>query len=282
MTRRVCLFTEGIQDRTFIARLLLERFGLNLVLVDAMQDAPWRLAFDTATAVKKDKAPHGGAKGKGSARDKKNPISPQFAQFYHNDTTLVWLICTDGCDNFANHLDVILEASIKNAPPDAIGLLIDADTQAPDKRLEQWSPTVRDTLQLHRLPLPVQWQPGEVAGAPAIGVFVMPNCSDQGTLEDLLLACARKAYPQLHKAADELVGKRSGILADFDHKERKEIEKPAGPNKVTLGVMGAFLKPGRTIQTSIQEHRWVSSETVALPALAPLIKFLSILLGISP
>lgn len=105
--------------------------------------------------------------------------------------------------------------------------------------------------------------------------MVLPDNERQGTLEDLLLACGERAYPDLYPKATAFVESAAIELAKLPSREREEFAKAAGPNKATVAAMAALLKPGKSIQVSIQDNAWLSSATLGLNVLKPSLDFLS-------
>ena len=121
---------------------------------------------------------------------------------------------------------------------------------------------------------------GEVSGGtPRVGLFALPEPGTAGTLENILLALGDVAYPELTAAArgyaDLWRKKADGEPTGSDW---KEIRKPAGAKKTTIGAMTAVLKPGKSTQVSLEDNRWVSDETKAVLGLQPCIGFLKALL----
>jgi hypothetical protein len=43
--------------------------------------------------------------------------------------------------------------------------------------------------------------------------------------------------------------------------------------------MTSILKPGRAVQATLEDHRWVSADTLVLPEMQPCITFLGQLIG---
>jgi hypothetical protein len=101
-----------------------------------------------------------------------------------------------------------------------------------------------------------------------------------GTLEDILLALGDAVYPDLTAAARGYADKwRQEADAAPATTDWKEIRKPAGTKKATIGAMTAVLKPGKSTQVSLEDNRWVSEQTKALACLQPCLAFLNALLA---
>ena len=121
--------------------------------------------------------------------------------------------------------------------------------------------------------------PGHIDLSPIrTGIFVLPDNVNQGTLEDVLLDCANVVYPNLRTQAQ-------GYLASIDRTvlsgpDLAEIRKPAGENKAWASCISSVLKPGKTIQTSIQDNRWLEPTTLTLPRVAAVSNFLRQLLAL--
>jgi hypothetical protein len=103
--------------------------------------------------------------------------------------------------------------------------------------------------------------PGQLGcGQPKSGVFVLPNNKDAGTLETILLKCGEQVYPGL------IEGARAWICpldpadrAIFVNKqEGRDLAKPAGKDKAVVAAVASVLRPGKSVQVSIQDNRWIS------------------------
>lgn len=157
-----------------------------------------------------------------------------------------------------------------------VGLMLDADTvTTPANRFAE----IKGQIAAFPLPLPLPDDPGEIAqGAPKVGVFVLPDNRSQGTLEDVLLECAGTAYPSLLARANTFV---QGVDANsLTGDDRKEFEKPAGKNKAIVSSISSILKPGKAIQVSIQDNRWLKDDALNLPRVKAVQTFLAELLEI--
>lgn len=157
---------------------------------------------------------------------------------------------------------------------DGLGVVIDADYEMPPRA--RW--------EAMRATIPVADcgdAPGIVgAGSPRAGIFVLPDNARAGTLEDVLLACAEKTYPKLLDSARLLVnGLDPGDGEVFRNKsDRSDFEKPSGRAKAIVGCVGSVLRPGKSIQVSIQDNRWLrDAEALALPEVSALRSFVEAL-----
>ncbi|MFO7904654.1 MAG: DUF3226 domain-containing protein [Planctomycetota bacterium] len=154
-----------------------------------------------------------------------------------------------------------------------IGLILDSDTQrSPADRYD----AIRGELDSRGFMLPEDL--GTVAsGAPRFGAFVLPDNTSTGTLEDLLLECASLTYPNLLASAKTHI---ANAVDDptLDPHDRADFNKPAGRNKAIVGSIASVLRPGKAIQVSIQDNRWVNGETLKRSRIRAIQEFLVSLL----
>jgi hypothetical protein len=150
-----------------------------------------------------------------------------------------------------------------------IGLILDADSvRSPAERYVE----IRDGLRAMGYAL--SEDAGTVAaGPPRLGVFVLPDNLTHGTLEDVLLECAQHVYPKLLTAATTHV---DAAFADgsLSADDVRELKKPAGRNKAIIGSIASILRPGRAVQVSIQDNRWLRDTALALPRVKSIQDFL--------
>lgn len=158
---------------------------------------------------------------------------------------------------------------------DSIGIVMDAD--------ENRTPMVRFNavrVRLAALGLHFPVAPGELhAGPPRTGAFVLPDNNLAGTLETLLLECGEIEYPQLLEVA-------SAYIAAVDQtkltvSDLEGFVKNAGRKKAIVNAMASVLKPGKAIQTSIQDNRWLKGGGVWLARVQAVRAYLADLLAIA-
>jgi Protein of unknown function (DUF3226) len=157
-----------------------------------------------------------------------------------------------------------------------IGILMDSDTgKSPADRYA----TIRDGLRGNSLAFPDASGIVSVA-APRLGAFVLPDNQTQGTLEDLLLECAGQVYADLLSSATAHV---DAALQDqsLSTEDLAELRKPAGRGKAIVSSVASVLRPGRAIQVSIQDNRWLRDMTLTLPRVRAVQDFLVNLLELA-
>lgn len=94
------------------------------------------------------------------------------------------------------------------------------------------------------------------------GIYVFPDNDKQGTLEDILLKCGQYSYPLLFHESKKFVDNSSkeNIIKEYN-KELKDFKKPAGKNKAIISCVGNIFKPGKSIQVSLKDNKWITEET---------------------
>lgn len=258
--QRIYIVVEGQHDVAVIGCLLRLR-GLALVKNPKELDAFW-------TKLVPNKFPYA------DDLTKRVPVPA----FFRSDARSVAVHSADGLDRVPD----LLAASLANLSPlDALGVVLDADEEEGregETATERWKWIV-DQIKNQSPGI----APGVVGdGCPRTGVFVLPDNASPGTLEDVLLECAAKAYPKLLDLSENFV---SALDPDdrtifINRAERKDLIKPAGKKKAKLGIIGSVLRPGKSFQVSIQDNQWLrNADALALPRVADLLRFLDALLS---
>lgn len=159
-----------------------------------------------------------------------------------------------------------------------MGIMLDADL---DKSVTSEARYKALQAKMADLGHPLPSRPGDVeVGPPHKGAFVLPDNAASGTLEDLLLECAAQQYPVLLESA------RTHIIAATEDKsltaeDLKDFQKPSGQNKAVVGSIAAILRPGKAIQVSIQDNRWLRGAALTLPRIKAVQDFLKSLFELS-
>ncbi|XGW00466.1 MAG: DUF3226 domain-containing protein [Leptolyngbya sp. BL-A-14] len=239
MVRYCYIVAEGPQDVEFLI-CLLKSYGLRRVTRLSLLDSFWEPLVPRTFPIDDDLM-------------KRVPV-PIFLQ---NADLSVALHSAVGITRLSNTIEESL-ALISASKIFGIGLVLDADDiQTPPKRFEEL------TSKLSLLGLSVPSVLGEVVkGSPRFGVFIMPNNAEAGTLENVLIQCAQVNYPDLLKLSTKYV---SGIdTTQLNQDDLRELNKPAGKNKALVSSISSILRPGKALQVSIQDNRWIDEQTMEL------------------
>ena len=174
MIRYCYIVAEGLQDIEFLV-CLLKSYGLKRVTRLSFLDSFWKTLVPTTFPVDDDLM-------------KRVPV-PVFLQ---NTELSVALHSAIGITRLSNTIEESF-ALIQSSEIFGVGIFLDADgSETPQERFE----TLISKLSLLGSSLPSVL--GEVTkGSPRCGIFIAPNNSASGTLEDTLLECAKVTYPNL-------------------------------------------------------------------------------------
>lgn len=193
--------------------------------------------------------------------------------FLRSDQRWIAIHAAGGETNLVSKVEETL--AVLSSPPSAVGVVLDADSR---KSAQERFTSVAEKLEKLGLVKPAR--PGEVCEtSPRCGVYVLPDNASQGTLEDLLLECGAAVYPELLGAARGYIGGIDCAWPELAKDDTGAFEKGAGRNKATIASMASVLKPGKAIQNSTQDNRWLKDpRALALPRVAALRGFLTKLL----
>lgn len=267
MARRTTyIIVEGPHDSSVVGAVL-RRNGLGLSPVSRLNDVDefWKEVIPrTFPPIASDGEPQFGR--------------VRVPDFYQTENHSVAIQTAGGLTQLVTTLNDDLQQL--SQLPDAIGFIIDTDNEDANAA---FTGIIKKVSAL-KVALKFSEQSGKtLEGPPRTGVFVLPNNIDAGTLEDTMLECAGSAYPQLLPVAESAVETVTAALkanADWlPKKERTDFEKPFGPNKSRIGVIGAILKPTYAIGNTYRQHNWITDETLKLPKLSQLSTFLTELLS---
>ena len=149
-----------------------------------------------------------------------------------------------------------------------VGIMLDSDREIP---VEQRYSAICSAMQSKGFSLPTT--PGTVSDdAPRFGAFVLPDNQSTGNLEDLLLECASLQYADLLPTAQahvEAAKSCAGIRGDGE-----DLSKTPYYNKAIVGTIASVLRPGKAVQTSIQDNRWFKDESLSVEKVKMVQQFL--------
>ena len=161
-----------------------------------------------------------------------------------------------------------------------IGIILDADTkELPTTRFSELKEKlIEPKLNLIQLQSSLPLFPGVVTeGSLRCGIFVIPDNSSQGTLENILMECAEINYPDLLKQSRNYIDNINTSL--LTEKDLEEFQKSAGKNKAIISGITSILKPTKTLVTSLQDNRWIDEETLKLDRLIAIRNFVGEIIG---
>lgn len=107
-------------------------------------------------------------------------------------------------------------------------------------------------------PIIVPTAPGVMEkGSPALGVYLFPDNTQNGALEDILIECARVNHPEITTEALALIKKIDATCKD-DQRDLKNLRSGMGFGKATVGTIANVLKPGSSVASSLSQTSWLT------------------------
>lgn len=251
MRTKILFIVEGPHDEAFLGRLLRVQHGLSACKQPSEVDPFWTVTIPTTFPAKNDLR-----------------MRVPVPYFYQDSNTSLAMIVAVG-DSQLLHVVQDTIAVLPGAV-DALGVFLDADRQQPpDVRFHSITEELSD--------LNFGGGPGMVGtDSCRCGVYIFPDNAAAGTLENLLEECAGVSYSSALAAARVFVD----CIVDemFEAGELKDFKKPSGRKKATIATLAAILRPGKAIQVSISDNRWLTPETLTLPNVSSVAVFVKSLL----
>jgi hypothetical protein len=234
------LVVEGPHDVEFAYRLL-SPFGLSRVQFEKDLDGFFKPLIPTTF-------PHGGD------LQKRVPV-PLFLQ---SETHVIALHSAIGDSRLVatveENANLIALQSLTG-----VGILLDTDKEIP--AADRYA-AIQAVMSRKGFTLPAN--AGEIAaGTPKLGAFVLPDNASTGNLEDLLLECGQSAYPELVQSATSHVNVALSLAQKLKN-DGEDLAKTPFRNKAIVGAVASVLRPGKAVQTSIQDNQWLKGDRLQL------------------
>ncbi len=256
MSRFTYLIAEGVLDVVFLSKVICQAFGLTQI-----QTYPALPGHAKDWLTKTTKWP---------IADDITRMSVPAPVFLENQTTLVGIRNAKGIGNVKKMIEGDFATFLRlDWFPDTMCVILDADDQPPTQRFADFVPLFHE----RNVPQPSQLGQIAVQEEKRSGVFSFPGRGQSGTIEDVLLPIAQRRFGNLSDHAARYV--REWIPDESS--DYTELAKPSGQKKAELSAMAALLKPGKSINASIDDQKWISNP-VDIPELVPLIEFLAVAL----
>lgn len=241
MLRYCYLVAEGPHDIEFLVGVLKQSYGLKRITHLTRVDPFWEELIPKKFPIDDD-------------LNRRVPV-PTFVQ---NNEISIALHSANGITKISKTIQESFSI-IELSQLYSVGIFLDADDmQSPQKRFELL------TSELSKRDLPFPDVLGEVVkeSSPRCGIFIAPNNLCAGTLENLLLECAKTNYPDLLNLATTYVNNIN--TEQLTSKDLEDFKKPAGQNKAIISSISSILKPSKALQVTIQDNRWIDENTMSL------------------
>ncbi len=258
MVRYCYIVVEGPQDVEFLIGLL-KFYGLKRVRFLSSLDKFWETLIPKNYPVDDDLT-------------KRVPV-PYFVQ---NEQLSIAVHSAIGDTRIAQ----TIEESLKFIQPSqlfSVGIFADADySKTPQERFNKLITKLSD-IDLPNLLPPSQI--GQVNNhSPRCGIFIAPNNREQGTLENILLECARINYSDLLNLSQTYI--ESIDRNQLTKNDLEDFKKPAGEKKAIISSISSILRPGKALQVSLQDNRWLDEKILELESIKLIKNFLEQIIGL--
>jgi hypothetical protein len=114
---------------------------------------------------------------------------------------------------------------------------------------------------------------GFASGKPRIGIHVLPDNNQVGTLETILLDCAATSYPSYRQPAIDFV-RGIDTSAPANRPELVPLRRGAGREKAAASVIGNVLFPTTSLAVAIERGSWLQPVLGTEPGLLAARNFL--------
>jgi hypothetical protein len=253
---RKCILigVEGSHDQAFLAKILCKLFDFSKCEHEKDLDTLWR-KFIPVYPPKTGRI----------------HLRLDMPSILYTDTLSVAIYVGEGSNLSRNLKDKLSDIDLESLS--AFAIVADADKQKPAEVANKYHDELKEYFP--DFPLEISETGAVTEAIPKLGIYILPNNSDQGVLETLLCACGEVAYPLYMERA-------KSYISQFSDQEFKQIGwKPFDKEKATIATIVSILKPGKTNTVSISDNAWISTQTEQqIPSLQNLTFFLKKLLSI--
>lgn len=253
------LVVEGPHDVEFVGRLLRNHDLRRIFRLDEL-DSYW----SSSTLIPRKYPPDNDLR-------KRVPVPA----FFQSSDISIAVHSAIGDSRIVETLEGTLDNTDMRENATGIGIVADAD-YGEDATQKRWNSLLKQLKGILELPE----RPGDVLKSqPNTGIFISPDNVSEGTLETILLKCAGTSYPGLYEGAERFI--TSVDVDALNSRDRQDFKKPSGKGKAVVGCIGDVLRPGKAIQVSIEDNRWVSGETLGIAEITAMNQFLEELFDLS-
>ena len=236
MNRKCILIgVEGNHDQAFLSKVLRELFGFSKCDDQKNLDALWR-KFIPVYPPKTGKL----------------YLRLDMPSILYTETLSVAIYAGEGSRLVDNLKDKLADIDYSNSLS-AFAIVADADKQKPSEVAKKYHDELKEYFP--NFPFEISETGAVTEGVSRLGVYILPNNSDQGVLDTLLCACGEVAYPIYMERA-------KSYISQFSEEEVRQIGwKPFDKEKATVATIVSILKPGKTNTASIADNAWISTQT---------------------
>lgn len=153
---------------------------------------------------------------------------------------------------------------LAEAPPSALGVIIDADDNTAIHRLQSVNQAIAEHAKISPPEVQFPEPPGTVmlVGCLRLGMFVAPDNQSSGVIESLILEGGKEHYQNLTYLADSYI---DGIQEKDVPDSKQWIEFLKWDRaKSRIHAVGAILRPGRPTQATLESDDWLEGANLKM------------------
>jgi hypothetical protein len=252
VTKYAYFLAEGQQDIEFLSRILKVFYCLNKVKQIDDLDKFWHHLIPSKFPYKGDLL-------------KRVPV-PLFLQDSQSEYSIA-LHSSRGIDRMVEILEeniVLIDGDLLTG----VGIFLDADlNEKPEQRHQEF---------FKKLNSRPNNSPLSSFNKEKVEVFIAPDNETQGTLESILLKLAELNYPDLLILAERYYA--AVDKSKLCSKDLREEKKPAGRSKILVSLIASFLKPGKSLSTTLNDNGWIVQGNSSLTEIKKIRDFLDLVL----
>jgi hypothetical protein len=255
----VLIGVEGPHDQAFVSRILCKLLGFSKLDDNVSKlDEIWHKFIPVYPPTK------------GKSTGKLN-LRLDMPEIFHNDNFSIAIYVGGGGGSklIQNLSDKLSDIDISTLF--AFAIVADTDKNTPDKVVKEYHKGFQEKFP--NFPITVNATGNVIEGSPRLGIYILPNNSQEGVLDTLICDCGELVYPEYMQRAKEYIDK-------FSEEERKKKLKwkPFDQQKAIIATVASVLQPGATNTVTIKCDDWISLETAEIPAIKNFTEFLRNLL----
>ncbi|QSV66841.1 MAG: hypothetical protein HEQ12_07655 [Aphanizomenon flos-aquae DEX188] len=191
-------------------------------------------------------------------------------QILYNDNFSIAIYVGGGSDLIKNLKAKLSDIDISTFF--AFAIVADADNNTPNEVAEDYHNGFKECFP--NFPITVTQSGNVIEGSPRLGIYILPDNSQQGVLDTLICDCGDLVYPEYMQRAREYIDK----FSEEDRKKKSLKWKPFDREKAIIATVASVLQPGATNTVTIKCDDWISLETAEIPAIKNFTEFLRTLL----
>ena len=265
------IIVEGGHDASFLGQILKTRGFKAVKGLDAVPNA-WDIMFPRRYPVD------------GNSLDR----VIRFPEIYVRDEIVVGIVTAGSDSRLVSTLRATIDA-IGSSNLNLVALFADVDSNTPEGRFSELTNALSamNSAAIEEkapgYPIPIPRSAGIIEeGAPKSGIYMFPNNFENGSLETVLLECAKIHHADITQASIKLIDDIDAS-AEPARDDLKLLRSGMGMLKAKASIVANILKPATSLAASLAQSTWLHGEALSQPYATRTIEFVDMMVeSISP